>query len=783
MLDLALSNIGAENIEVREAVTGALVKADRYHPPLDVVVRLPRGSHIPPPPPPPASCSAAGNFYCASEWNFRKADYLALYEDIMGIDWSAVLRQQDVNSAVHLFYSLLYAVIDRHVPKKRTSRGARRHYPPWYTDEIKRKLVIKYFHLKKYKCLGLEFNSEVYKYYRSHIKDLVDAAYQQYVSDIARDICLDPTKFWSYAKSRQGSRSQNHDLLYNNKTVNGQEAATAFAEYFGSVFHPGVPRLDPVEAEYRAGGESDATYVHIERVSVADIRRATRRLKTASATGPDGIPAFLVKDCSAVLELPLLYIFNLSLQHGDYPIKWKLSRVVPVPKSGSSKDITMFRPIAILSVFGKVFESILNFYILAQIKGQLDDSQHGFRSAQSTTTNHIAFVDYVASQMDLRKQVDATYFDFKKAFDLVDNDVILSKMSQMGFVPVLLQFFASYLKDRMQFVRFENYHSNTFYTRSGVSQGSTLGPSLFLIMINDLPKVLKAAKCLMFADDLKLFLSVGNTEDCQNLQSDIDAVTDWCVINNLHFNVAKCRVLSYTRSIAPIIFPYAIDSVPLERVESIRDLGIVMDSRLDFHDHITTICKDASKTLGFIMRTSSQFPDTRVATLLYTSFVRSKLEYCAMVWDPHEANYGILIERVQRKFNRYLYKRMYGYYPWLFPSLFVNGMVGLDTLELRRKMHLFLHYVSLLRGRVNNPEVLSAIRWFVPDSYVRTGRRRHELLAGPASRTRSSKNAPTQRATALINDLIAKIQDADICFDSIRSLSNSFRLYYNNINN
>ncbi|KAJ2950561.1 hypothetical protein O0L34_g8806 [Tuta absoluta] len=187
MLDLALSNIGAENIEVREAVTGALVKADRYHPPLDVVVRLPRGSHIPPPPPPPASCSAAGNFYCASEWNFRKADYLALYEDIMGIDWSAVLRQQDVNSAVHLFYSLLYAVIDRHVPKKRTSRGARRHYPPWYTDEIKRKLVIKYFHLKKYKCLGLEFNSEVYKYYRSHIKDLVDAAYQQYVSDIARD--------------------------------------------------------------------------------------------------------------------------------------------------------------------------------------------------------------------------------------------------------------------------------------------------------------------------------------------------------------------------------------------------------------------------------------------------------------------------------------------------------------------------------------------------------------------------------------------------------------------
>lgn len=768
ILDLVLSNMRCADIVVREAVAGALVPIDAFHPPLEVTLRLPPGTR------PLPSHDPNGRRSTFSDWNFRKADLSALYGDIFDLEWEDVLAQQEVDIAVDAFYNKLYTVIDKYVPKKRVDIFPVRRYPPWYTPEIISKIKIKFFHLKKFKSLGLDFNHEVYKYYRSHVKCLIAEAYRTYITSIENGIRHDPAKFWTHVNYRRKDYQSCCDFIDDDGgMVTGQEAVTAFARYFSSVFHSNTPLLDPTEAESRAGGMGDAAAVRITRISVDDLSRAIRRLKPSSPAGPDGMPTFLVKDCGSVLKLPLLHIFNLSVQKGHFPSTWKVSRVTPVPKSGTSKKITMHRPIAILSVFGKVFEHILNFYVKYQICNRLDTAQHGFRCGRSTMTNLISFVDYVASEMDKGRQVDATYFDFKKAFDLVDNDILLEKLSLIGFTPGLLKLFASYLGDRKQYVKLGSYYqSDPYFTRSGVSQGSILGPTLFLVMINDLPKVLNTARCLLFADDLKLYHPVNSVIDCQALQRDINAIYVWCEDNRLQFNVTKCKVLSFTRSTVPTLYQYSIGNIVLERVQSIRDLGVIIDSKLDFHDHIATMCKAANKTLGFIMRTSAQFRDAGVAVMLYNAFVRSRLEYCATIWNPCEDIYTLLIEKTQRKFARYLYKRKYGYYPLLFPSLFVSGMVGLDTLELRRKIQAVVQYAFLLRGKVDNPGTLSSVGLFVPDKYLRTGRRRHHLFALPVHRTCRAGNAPTRRALSLINCLVSEVQDADIFYDSISQLTN-----------
>ncbi|KAI5631895.1 reverse transcriptase (RNA-dependent DNA polymerase) domain-containing protein [Phthorimaea operculella] len=321
--------------------------------------------------------------------------------------------------------------------------------------------------------------------------------------------------------------------------------------------------------------------------------------------------------------------------------------------------------------------------------------------------------------MDDHKQVDAAFFEFKKAFDRVHNDVLLRKLSAVGFAPKLLRLFASYMSNRTQYVQLGNCRSHNYIARSGVSQGSTLGPTQFLIMVNDLPQVIKNAKCLMYADDLKLYMGIGCEADCEVLQKDVDALTEWSKHNLLDFNVAKCKIITFTRKQEPICYPYNISGTSLERVTQMRDLGLTLDVELTFNTHIVEMCKHASKTLGFVMRQTSRFRDRHTIVMLYYSFVRSALEYNCIIWSPHEKKYKLMIEQVQKKFARYLYKRLYGFYPFLYPSLFVGGMVGIHTLELRRGCALSLHYYLLLNGDIDNPDTLSRCNLYTPERACR----------------------------------------------------------------
>lgn len=317
-----------------------------------------------------------------------------------------------------------------------------------------------------------------------------------------------------------------------------------------------------------------------------------------------------------------------------------------------------------------------------------------------------------------------------------------------------------------------------YYTRSGVSQGSTLGPTLFSIMINDLPKVVKVAKCLMFADDLKLYTPVADIGDTITLQRDIDAVVEWGIRNRLHFNTMKCKSITFTRSRMPIVMTYALLNNPLERVSEIRDLGLHLDCELNFRSHIVTICKSAHKALGFVMRMSKQFSDVRVAISLYNAYVRSKLEFGAIVWDPYEKKYTLLIEKIQKKFARFVYKRLYGYYPFLYPSLFITGMISMYTLELRRKFFVMVHYYKLVQNKVDNPLTLSRLSLLVPKPCADVGegaiapRRRPFLLHQTMTRTRCAQNCPTIRAVALINKFLMQVPHVDIFADRPNAFCN-----------
>ncbi|XP_063391026.1 uncharacterized protein LOC134676565 [Cydia fagiglandana] len=228
----------------------------------------------------------------------------------------------------------------------------------------------------------------------------------------------------------------------------GAAAATAFADHFSSVFLPDEPALDPQVAS--ASLPADARHVDVKCLTSTDIRNAVKKLKSSAAPGPDAIPAFLIKACIDDLVAPIKFMFNLLLDSGVYPAVWKRSRVTPIPKAGSKLKVENYRPIAILSVLAKIFESAIQGRLLPQCLAHITDAQHAFLPKRSVATNLLTLTQILSRELDRKAQVDVVYLDFQKAFDRVDNDILLMKLGAMGFAPRLLKLFASYLSGRTQ---------------------------------------------------------------------------------------------------------------------------------------------------------------------------------------------------------------------------------------------------------------------------------------------------------------------------------------------
>lgn len=757
-LDLVLSTGDSDSVSVSAATP--LVRLDPAHPALGVRAQLARRSESAaggplsrPGPAPSASIPTA-----RVRWNFHKANFAVLYSSIASIDWSPIMNL-DLEDSLDYFYDTINSIISKCVPLKKQNRGSSKFiYPVWYTSNIIQDIKFKALLHKKYKASGLDTDYKAFSEHRAKIKNMIKLAHKQYSERVQNHLLKQPKAFWNYIKDTRGNRSS-HSILKDGSVLSEDQCAGEFAKYFESVYSTVRARLDVGASAARAGGGNAAARVHLERLEIGEVDDALRRLRPKTSSGPDGIPPFVFRDCRAVLAKPLLHIFNLCLSSAVFPERWKVTRVVPVPKGRASSSIEGYRPVAVLSTPAKVLESAIHKSLYEQVSGQLADEQHGFRAARSTTSNLLNYMADVVPAVDRGVQVDAAYFDFKKAFDLVDNDVLLDKLASVGFTPHLLQLFASYMAERQQYVDFAGHVSDPYFTRSGVSQGSNLGPLEFLLMINDLPSVVREARCLLFADDLKLYLPVETPEDCQRLQSDIDRVVAWSEKNRLQFNTAKCEVMTLSRARNVVIHNYAIGDVAMRRVSEVRDLGVRLTTGLSYSDHITHICKKAYRNLGFVLRRAQGFTNTAAIISLYNALVRSQLECNAAVWSPQETKYKLMLERVQNKFIRYMYLKQYGVYPFYplrYPNLFILGMVGYSELRVRREFALVCYIHKLVRGKVYNAELLLHVQFSVPNEYAGR-RRRPPLLALPRARTNLLAGAPLTRALRTLNAVAERV--------------------------
>jgi hypothetical protein len=221
--------------------------------------------------------------------------------------------------------------------------------------------------------------------------------------------------------------------------------------------------------------------------------------------------------------------------------------------------------------------------------------------------------------------------------------------------------------------------------------------------------------------------------------------------------------MTFTRGRHPINPVYTIEGTPLKRVTEIKDLGTWFDPQLTFNQHIIKVCNDARRCLGFVIRQAKLFTNKQAICVLYNAFVRSKLETNASIWSPHEQQYTLAIEKVQKSFVRFLYNKVNGYYPYLYPTLFIIGMVGYASLEARRNIQVVKYFLQLIRGSVSNPTLLAMLTIRVPPrSSERLRTRCRGLFTVPPARTRALESSPVHQALMLLNDILTSDSQLDI---------------------
>ena len=271
----------------------------------------------------------------------------------------------------------------------------------------------------------------------------------------------------------------------------------------------------------------------------------------------------------------------------------------------------------------------------------LHDYQFGFRKNHGTDLALIIIMDKITQALQNKENVIGVFLDFSKAFDTVNHNILLQKLYKYGVRGSSHQWFASYLCDRKQFVSFNNISSSLKSISCGVPQGSVLGPLLFLLYITDINNVSKVLFSILFADDTNVFVSDKNINELVVvLNRELSKLVTWLQVNKLSLNVKKAHYMVFSPpKVNQDISPITMNGEKINRVSSTRFLGVVIDDKLKWNEHILFVKQKVSKGLGIICKAKKKFSKETLRTLYY-SFIYPYLMYGIVVWGS--ANHNVM---------------------------------------------------------------------------------------------------------------------------------------------
>lgn len=536
--------------------------------------------------------------------------------DIIAINWDRFQLIPFAEDAWDFFSSEFNEVIDKHAPTK-IIRVKGRHLP-WINSNLLSLFKQRDKAWAKYRLSKDPSDWEIYRHLRNQCKTKTRNAKSDHYRDSLSQDFHNPRQFWKQLNRvlNRDNKNVTNQIQSNNEYISDPLLiANVFNQHFSNVC--ASQQFPPYNTANHSSHPNSLIYNNLfsfNKIQPTDVFLALSALKENSSTGPDGLEAKFFKLAAHVIMYPLADLFNLSLSTCSIPSTWKSARVTPLFKSGDPSDVNNYRPISIICVIAKVFEKLIFNQLSAYVNQSniLSPFQSGFRSNFSTTTALLKFTNDIFSSFDKGQLTGAIFIDLSKAFDMVDHYLLLDKLFSIGLSHQAVLWFNAYLHNRRQYVSFYGSQSDYLVVDKGVPQGSTLGPLLFSIFINDLPHLCTNCSVHLYADDTVIYTANSNISQIQHsLQLDFNSVQQWLHNNRLLLNQKKsCSMVFGTRHTHPYHLNLPIlfaDGSPLHKVDSFKYLGLWIDPELSFKPHIDFIIKRTYGCLSSLYRSINCF--------------------------------------------------------------------------------------------------------------------------------------------------------------------------------
>jgi hypothetical protein len=546
---------------------------------------------------------------------------LKLLGEIEDVNWVELFKANTCDDKFSIFMNILNKLIDKHMPLVRTYTN--NNDRPWVTDRFRKLIRCRQFYFSS-------GNDSLFRFYRNKVNRERKKLKSNFVTTTLANLKKENTKqWWQLIKSITGQNTQNnHMQRLANTSFDGD--LQRLANEINNSFQRVSSHLQPLKHINKGEFIIPDEYI----ISVDQVENRLSKINITKSPGPDGIPSWILRYACRSLAAPVCAIWNSSLRESYIPMVWKSANTVPLPKvshpSSFDKDL---RPISLTPILSKGLEFFTRNWFFNIFKPHIDSFQYGSQQKCSTVIALAQLIHQWLYATETKLPViRILLLDFKKAFDLVDHNILLDKIKTINTPPFLTSWLSSFLSDRQQRVKVGGALSEWANLNAGVPQGTLLGPALFLLHINDLQTACPSVK---YVDDTTLWESCPSDISNSNIQAAANDVMNWCSRNNMQINCDKTKemVIDFgkKRKIIPEIL---MGDKVLERVDMTKLLGIIINNKLTWGDHVDYICKKVSKRIYFIRLLKRAGISSHDILQVYYSIIRSVLEYACEIWHP-----------------------------------------------------------------------------------------------------------------------------------------------------